>query len=210
MPSRSLPEGARALLIAAVLAAAPAAHAERADRTKPLTVAADRQGTIDMQKQVVVFTGNVVVTKGTLVIKADRVEVREGSDGYRTATAWGSADKPATLRQKRDGVDEFIYGEATRLEYEERAEMIRLVNDATVRRLRGTAVADEITGNLISYSAATEVFNVTGKPEGGGSNGGRVQAILAPREGSEASAAQQAPRDESAPAPTERRRERTR
>ncbi len=89
------------------------------------------------------------------------------------------------MRQKRDGVEESIDGRAERLEYEERGDQVRFVNDAVVRRLRGTAVADEITGNLISYSAATEIFNVSAG-ESKGAGGGRVQAVLAPRAGTEA------------------------
>lgn len=185
----------RLALLAIALSVPPIARAERTDRDKPLTVAADRQGTIDMQKQIAVFTGNVVLTKGTLVIRAERVEVREGRDGFRIATATGAGGKPATLRQKRDGVDEFIDGRADRLEYEERDELVRFVNDAVVRRLRGNAVADEITGNLISYNGTTEVFNVSAGTADGRAAApglGRVQAILAPRNGSEAALAQSA------------------
>ena len=158
--------------------------AERADRAKPLEVVADTQGSIDMLKQTVVFTGNVVITKGTLTIKADRVEVREGANGYRTAVAIGG-NRPATFSQKRDGVDETIEGRADRLEYEERGELVRFINDALVRRLQGRSVAEEITGNLITYNGTTEVFNVssgTASPNGGG----RVRAVLTPRAGSEA------------------------
>ena len=172
------------------------AHAERADRGKPLDIMADKGGSIDMLRQVVVFTGNVVITKGTLTIKADRVEVREGPDGFRNAVAIGSS-RPATFRQKRDGVNEYIDGQADRLEYEERNELIRFVNRATVRRLRGTAVGDEITGNLITYDGTSEVFSVSGgvgsssasAPGGDTPGGGRVRAVLTPREGSEAAEA---------------------
>src|ERR1700752_2201655 len=101
---RRLPTAA---LLALVVLAAPAG-AEKADRAKPLNVAADRQGTVDLLKQVIVFSGNVIITKGTIIIKADKVEVRETPDGYRSAVAIGSAGKPATFRQKRDGVDEYI------------------------------------------------------------------------------------------------------
>ncbi len=109
--------------------------AERADRSQPLEVVADRQGSIDMLKQVVVFTGNVVITKGTLTIKADRVEVREGPDGYRTAVAIGG-NRQASFSQKRDGVDETIQGQANRLEFEERGDVVRFIDDARVRRVR--------------------------------------------------------------------------
>jgi lipopolysaccharide export system protein LptA len=181
------------------------AQAERADRGKPLDIMADKGGSIDMLRQVVVFTGNVVITKGTLTIKADRVEVREGPDGFRNAVAIGSS-RPATFRQKRDGVDEYIDGQADRLEYEERSELIRFVNRATVRRLRGKAVGDEITGNLITYDGTSEVFSVSGgsgnsaASNAGGEpqSSGRVRAVLSPREGSEAAEAAAA---QSNPAP---------
>lgn len=165
-------------------------QAEKADRSKPLNVAADRQGTFDLLKQVVVFTGNVIITKGTIVIKADRVEVREGPDGYRVAVAVGSPARPATFRQKRDGVDEFIDGQADRLEYDERADTVRFVNNAIVRRLRGATIGDEITGQQISYDNTTEVFSVTGGTPSttAGSPGGRVRAVLTPREGTPAAA----------------------
>ena len=167
------------------------AHAEKADRSKPLNVAADRQGTVDLLKQIVVFSGNVIITKGSIVIKADRVEVRESPDGYRTAVAVGTAGRPATFRQKRDGVDEYIDGQAERLEYDDKGDVVRFVNNAVVRRLRGPTVGDEITGNLITYDNTTEVFSVTGAAAGSaasGTPGGRVRAVLAPRAGTPAAA----------------------
>jgi lipopolysaccharide export system protein LptA len=173
---------------AAVLVGAPA-HAEKADRFKPLNVEADQPGRIDLLNQYVVFNGNVVVTKGTMVIRAARIEVRETPDGYHSAVAIGAANKPATFRQKRDGVDETIEGQAERLEYDGKTDTIRFVNDASVRRLRGSAVADEISGNLVSYDSISEVFSVSGGGTSTPSNpGGRVRAVLTPREGTAAAA----------------------
>lgn len=178
-------------LVVGALVAVPG-HAERADRSKPFVLVADQNFT-DLAKQVVVLTGGVTISKGTMVIKADRVELREAADGYRTAVAIGTAGKPATFRQKRDGVDEYIDGRAERLEYDDRADTIRFVNNAIVRRLRGTTVGDEITGNLITYDNTNELFNVTGTPAtsaAAGKNGGdgRVRAVLMPREGTAAAA----------------------
>ena len=178
-----------ATLAAAVLAFfTTAAQAEKADRAKPLNVEADQPSNLDLQKKVVVFNGNVVITKGTLVIRAAKVEVRETADGYQAATATGSAGKPATFRQKRDGVDEYIEGQAERLEYDSKADTVRFVNAAVVRRLRGTAVADEITGSVVSYDASSEVFSVSGGPPNANGTGGRVRAVLTPREGTAAAA----------------------
>ncbi len=195
-PAR-LPRAVCALALAA--AAVLPAHAERADRGKPLSVAADREGTVDLIKQVVVFTGDVVVTKGTIVIKAARVEVRESADGFRTAVAIGAPSQPASFRQKREGVDEYIEGQADRLEYDARGDVVRFQGHAVVTRLRGTAVADKITGNLITYDNTAEVFSVEGGATSGASDG-RVRAVLSPREGSAAAAAASAASAGEAPA----------
>src|SRR5688500_5070200 len=102
--SRAAPRRCRRALIALAMGlCAPWAAAEKADRTKPLTMESDRPCTVDLVRQVSVCTGNVVIAQGTLVIRADRVELRETPDGYRTATAIGSPAKPAMYRQKRDG-----------------------------------------------------------------------------------------------------------
>ena len=172
----------------AALAAAPA-RAEKADRFKPLNVEADLPGKIDLLNQHVVFNGNVVVTKGTMTIRASRIEVRESPDGYHTAVAFGSPSQHATFRQKRDAPDEYIAGDAERLEYDGKSDVIRFVNNASVRRLRGSETADEISGNLVTYDSGTEVFNVTGGAPATASNpGGRVRAVLTPKEGSAAAA----------------------
>lgn len=177
-----------ALAFLATAGALPA-HAERADRLKPLNVEADQGGRVDLQQQVVVFTGNVVVSKGTMVIRAARIEVRQSPAGYDTAIAFGAPGRHATFRQKRDGVDEFIDGEAERLEYDGRADTIKFITNAAVRRLRGATLADEISGNLVTYDATTEVFSVSGGAATTADNpGGRVRAVLTPREGTEAAA----------------------
>jgi lipopolysaccharide export system protein LptA len=86
--------------------------AEKADRFKELTVEADQSSSGDLLNQVFVFNGNVVVTKGTMIIRAQRIEVRESPDGYRSAVAIGSPSQHATFRQKRDAPDEWIEGDA--------------------------------------------------------------------------------------------------
>jgi lipopolysaccharide export system protein LptA len=176
----------RPVVLALGVALAGSVSAERADRLKPLQVEADQPGKIDLLNQFVVFNGNVVVTKGTMAIRAGRIEVRETPEGYHVAVALGSAGRPATFRQKRDGVDETIEGEAERLEYDGKSNTIKFVTNASVRRLRGAEVADEIAGNLVSYDSVNEVFNVSGGAATPTNPSGRVRAVLTPRDGSRA------------------------
>ena len=182
-----------ALLAASLLSGAPGALAERADRGKPLNVEADSPSKIDIQKQIVTFNGNVVVSKGTLTMRAERIEVRETSDGFHVATAIGAPGKPATFRQKRDGVDEYIEGQADRLEYDGRGDVIRFVGNAQVRRLRGSSAADEVSGALITYDNNAEVFSVAGGTVSPANPGGRVRAVLVPRDAGASAPAPAAP-----------------
>ena len=179
-----------ALLLCA--AALTSAQAEKADRSKPLTIEADQPGSVDLLKQLVIFNGNVVVTQGTLAIRAERVEVRERPDGHRSATALGSAAKPATFKQKRDGVDETIEGSAERIEYDSRGDVVRFSGNAQVRRLRGATPADEISGSVITYDNGNETFSVQGAAAAPGAastaGSGRVRVVITPKPESPASA----------------------
>jgi len=140
------------LLVAALATAAAATHAERADRSKPLTMESDRPCTVDLLRQISVCSGNVVIAQGTLQIRADRVELRETPEGYRQATATGTPGQPAQYRQKRDGGDETIEGWADRVEYDARADTLRFVGNVEARDVYSGAadvvVCDGFTGNV--------------------------------------------------------------
>jgi lipopolysaccharide export system protein LptA len=172
----------RACLPALALAVwAPPLLAEKADRNKPLNIEAD-SGRYDDLKQVGTFTGNVVVTKGTLTLRAAQIEVRQSPDGYQHGLATALPGQLATFSQKRDGVDETIQGEAERIEYDGKADTVRFVNRAVIRRYRGATLADETAGSLITYDNTREVFSVSGGESAAtpANPGGRVRATLAP------------------------------
>lgn len=175
---RRLAHAAVLLMLAAL--AAPVL-AERADRTKPMVVESDQGGLIDLQRQVLVYSGNVVISQGTMLLRAQRIEMRETPDGYRMATALGAPGKPAQWRQKRDGVDETMEGSADRIEFDGRADTLRFLGNGTVRRLRGATVADEILGQNILWDNVTEVFQVEGGLASALNPTGRVRAVLSPR-----------------------------
>ncbi len=190
--------GPFALLAGVVLAlAAAGAAAERSDRSKPMVVEADRPGTVDLQRQVVVFQGNVAISQGTMLLRAERVEMRELPDGHRAASAIGSPARPATWRQKRDGVDETVEGSAERIEFDGRADTLRFIGNGSVRRLRAGVVADEITGGVIVWDNLAETFRVEGGAATAANPSGRVRVVLSPR----AEPAASAPAAAAPPAP---------
>jgi lipopolysaccharide export system protein LptA len=129
----------------------------------------------------VVFNGNVVISQGTMVLRADRIEMREMPDGYRAASAIGTPAQPATWRQRRDGVDETVEGAAERIEFDGHADTLRFIGHGAVRRLRSGQVADEITGATIVWDNSAEVFKVEGGAATPSNPTGRVRAVLSPR-----------------------------
>jgi len=162
------------LLALALLLVGENAHAEKADRNKPMNIEADGLRYDDV-RQISVFSGRVLLTKGSIQIRGDQVEVRQDPEGYQFGVVTGNAAKPAFFRQKREGVDEFIEGEAEVLSYDGRADTVTLTRKAQLRRYRGTTLADEISGGVIVYNSLTDRFTVDG------AGAGRVRATLVPK-----------------------------
>ena len=179
----ALPARLSALVCAAVLAThALPATAERADRDKPTLIEANQCVTEEL-KQVSVCTGNVVLTRGTMRITGERMELKQDPEGYRQATVDAAPGQLALFRQRQDsttpGVEEFIEGVAERIEYDERTDNVRLVRRALWKRLENERPRDEVAGDLITYDGRSETYRVTGGKDAGPD--GRVKLILGPQ-----------------------------
>jgi len=195
-PVARLRSAVLAMIVAALALPAATTHAERADRYKPTNVEADRMQYDDL-KQVNVFTGSVVLTKGTIVLRGDKLVLQQDPEGYQFGTATG---RTASFRQKRDGVDEYVEGYGEEIHYDGKTERVRLTGKAKVRRLDGTRVVDEIDGAVIVYDSRTEQFQVDGSGAASGPAvaGGRVRITIQPRLGDGATPA---PGSQRPPAP---------
>jgi lipopolysaccharide export system protein LptA len=151
---------------------ASAASAEQADSTKPTQIEANKMSADDARRTNI-FEGNVVVTRGTLRIQADRIVVRQDKDGNQSATATGN---PVRFRQRQDPKPPekegaWMDGEAKRIELDDKAGRVELFDSARVNR-----GGDEVAGDYILVDQKSDFFTVTpGKGEG------RVRATIQPK-----------------------------
>ncbi|MEO6353536.1 MAG: lipopolysaccharide transport periplasmic protein LptA [Burkholderiaceae bacterium] len=158
------------------------ALAEKADAGKPTNIEANQMSYDDL-KQINTFIGNVVLTRGTLLMKADKVVVTTDPAGYQFATLYGAPGALANFRQKRDGgPDLWVEGQAGRIEYDARTEIAKLFSNARLKRLDGSKTIDEVEGEFISYNGSNEFFNVANSTSGTSAPGsGRIKVIIQPR-----------------------------
>jgi lipopolysaccharide export system protein LptA len=179
---------------ALALGAAFPSWAEKADRDKPMNAEADALRYDDL-KQTSVFTGNVVITKGTTIVRGARVDVSQDPEGYQQAVSIAAPGKLAFYRKKRDGVDEYIEGEGERIEYDSKADLVKFIKRAVVRRYNGATLVDETTGAVIVYDNNTDVFTVDGGAQNStaANPSGRIRAMLSPRATASAPGATPAP-----------------
>jgi lipopolysaccharide export system protein LptA len=169
-----------------------AANAEKADRNKPMNIESDALRYDDL-KQLSIFTGKVVVTKGTIVIRGAKVEVRQDPEGYQFGTVTAEPGARAFYRQKREGLDEFIEGEGEVIYYDGRADTVRFSTRAEMRRYKGAQLFDESSGSVIVYDNTTDVFTVdSGALPGTPGVGGRVRTMLTPTPKADGTAARPA------------------
>ena len=148
--------------------------AEAADRSKPIELEADSV-IVDDAKKISTYLGDVILTQGTLVIRAAKLIVREDKNGFKNSTSTGN---PTTFKQKREGKNEYMSGSGQRIEYDGRMDKVELYTKAWVKRGE-----DIVYGDYISYDANAEYAEVIGgkKSESAGPSSGRVKAIIQPK-----------------------------
>jgi lipopolysaccharide export system protein LptA len=157
---------------------ATTAHAEQADRDKPIFYQGDTGGA-NLGSKDGELVGNVVITQGTLTIHADKIVFHQNPDNSLSATAYGN---PVTFREKRDGVDEYYEGYAQRIVYNGQTRFLELFDRALLKKS-----GDEIRSNYITYDAGTEVFKAEGRPDskppdaGDAPLGPRVRGVFQPQ-----------------------------
>ncbi|WP_333880278.1 lipopolysaccharide ABC transporter substrate-binding protein LptA [Atlantibacter hermannii] len=153
-------------LSGALLAATFPALALTGDTDQPIHIESDQQS-LDMQGNVVTFTGNVVVTQGTIKINADKVVVTRpgGERGKEVIDGYG---KPATFYQMQDN-GKPVKGHADTMHYELQNDFVVLTGNAFLEQLDSNIKGDKIT--YLVKEQKMQAFSDKGK---------RVTTILVP------------------------------
>jgi lipopolysaccharide export system protein LptA len=172
--NRAIPSWISLLAHTTVLLFALPAHAEQADRDKPVNLESDTVEVND-QTRVSTYQGNVRLTQGTLLITADKLMVVQDEEGFSKSTAYGN---PSYFKQKSDGVDVNIEGWAQRIEYDAKRDKLEMFTQARIKRGQ-----DEVHGNYITYDGHTESYRVIGGKDGASENNpkGRVRVVIQPK-----------------------------
>ena len=153
-------------LTGALLAASCPAFAVTGDTDQPIHIESDQQS-LDMQGNVVTFTGNVVVTQGTIKINADKVVVTRpgGQEGKEVIDGYGN---PATFYQLQDN-GKPVKGHASQMHYELQNDFVVLTGKAYLEQLDSNIQGDKIT--YLVKEQKMQAFSDKGK---------RVTTVLVP------------------------------
>ncbi|QZA78341.1 lipopolysaccharide transport periplasmic protein LptA [Deefgea tanakiae] len=120
----------------------------------------------EQKTQQTVCTGNVIVTQGTMVMRADKVTMRQDAEGKQFAKGEG---RPVRFKQKLDS-GETLDAESLRFDYDElKGEMV-LIDKAWVKKGQ-----DIVMGDTINYNLNTEFYQAQSKP------GNRVNITINPK-----------------------------
>jgi len=153
-------------LAASLLAAGLPAMAVTGDTDQPIHIESDQQS-LDMQGNIVTFTGNVVVTQGTIKINADKVVVTRPADqkGKEVIDGYGN---PATFYQMQDN-GKPVKGHASKMHYELQNDFVVLTGNAYLEQLDSNIKGDKIT--YLVKEQKMQAFSDKGK---------RVTTVLVP------------------------------
>ena len=140
-----------------------------ADTDQPIEISADSAMREEPSGKTT-YRGDVVLTQGSLEIRADSLVFSFDGDNSTLITAHGN---PATLKQQPENADTPIDASAEVIEYHEKSERVRLVGQAKI--LQDGAV---IEGNTIEYLVGTQRVMAAGSPETGAPQ--RVKVTIPP------------------------------
>lgn len=165
-----------ATLIALAITASMASALE-GDREQPLRVVADTAEHNEVSG-VTVYTGNVIITQGSMRIEADTVTLKGRDNRVNNMVALGN---PARLQQQPKPEDSIMHARAQRIVYFVEDDRVQLVDNASIEQDDSVVNSDEI-----EYLVKQRIVKAHGGVKAGnGEKPKRVEFIYTPQKASE-------------------------
>ncbi|NBI12717.1 lipopolysaccharide transport periplasmic protein LptA [[Haemophilus] felis] len=139
------------------------------DANQPINITSDNQS-LDMDNRVVNFSDNVVITQGSILIKAQKVVITrppEKSNKKDTVEAFG---EPVTIQQTLDN-GKIVKGKAKKIHYDLTKEFLTLSGNAELHQQDS-----KIRSHSISYDVKKQQLKANG------STNSRVKTVLIPKQ----------------------------
>ena len=152
-------------LLAASLSLSPIAYGKSTDRNQPMDVQADNTDAIMEDDSDSTLNGNVIITQGTLQIKADRAIIHRRNGDIDKVTLTGS---PVVMKQVNDN-GEPMNAQAATIVYTLSSDLILLNGNVIIDQPRGS-----MRGENVKYDLKTGRLN-------GGGDGNRVSMRIMPK-----------------------------
>lgn len=157
-------------LVLTILLLVPHVFALKNDSAKPIQIEANH-ATVDQKQLQSVFEGDVVITRGSLVVHADKGTASQDKSGDRILDLYGS---PVVFQQLMDDGTR-ITGQCDHFTYDTKSSLAILMNRARVKKGKSIIIGDKLTYNTQTevYSAVSDLGNGVSKK-----TTGRVTVIL--------------------------------
>ncbi len=125
-----------------VLTISQSALALKSDTSKPIHISSDTQS-VDMQKNTITFSGNVVINQGTIAITANKVIIH-GTNSERSADYIEGFGQPVRFsQQQEDG--SIVKGHSDNLNYNLKNQRLVLTSNVYFEQRNSSTKGDMIT-----------------------------------------------------------------
>ncbi len=149
------------------------------DRSQPIELEADTAD-IDDLKGISIYTGNVVLVQGSMVIKAHKLTLyNDKNKDLEKAVAVGKTGKLATFKQRPEGKEQDFRARARTMIYYLKKDKIHLLKNAYVWQ-----AGDTFSGDKIIYDTKRETVVAKSRKNKDGQpikSGGRVKVTIQPK-----------------------------
>lgn len=161
----------RILCLAVLASVAPTVAAQSDDASQPIRIQANA-ATLDDNKNLAVYTGNVIITQGSMQLTGSRVTLTLDNAGEVQKLV--STGSPATFRQTPAGGKQ-VDARASTIEYHADTERVYLIENAFLEQAGNT-----FQGQRVNYDIRRQIVDA-GRAVEDGTPAERIEIIIQPR-----------------------------